>query len=382
MFFRLYIYSLKQTSRQKLIMFWSLIFPIILGTLFRAAFGEFLEEEVIFHQIPVAYVAEEGASLAFEETLNLLEEDNGLVKIVRTDGEEAEILLKEEKVEGIFYNRASAAEKGNVSLTVTSQEMSQSILSSILEQYQRVFHTMGNIGRENPAGIEAAVKEIGQQRQYLTEGGITDTPKSVMTDYFYALIAMDCLMGVSMGLQIAINYKANLSNIAVRRVASGTSRFGMLMPDLAARITIQFLCTVCSVCYLTFAMKISLGNKFGLLLLTTLVGSVVGIFMGFFIGAIGTYKESLKEGVCVCCMMLSSFLAGLMVGGMYRFLERYAPIVNRINPASLIVKSLYSLNIYEGYERYTQCMISLLVIAILLGTGAFAMIRRERYASI
>ncbi|NBH13401.1 ABC transporter permease [Lachnospiraceae bacterium] len=382
MFFRLYVYSMKQTVRQKLIMFWSLIFPIILGTLFRVAFGEFLEEEVIFHQIPVAYVAEEGASPAFAETLKSLEDDGGLLEIIETDGKKAESLLKEEKVEGIFYNRDSGTEEGEVTLTVTRQEMSQSILSSILEQYQRVFHTMGNISRENPAGIEAAAKVIGQQRQYLMEGSITDTPKSVMTDYFYALLAMDCLMGVSMGLQIAVKFKANLSNLAVRRVVSGTSRFGMLMPDLAARITIQFLCTLCSVCYLTYVMKISLGNKFALLLLTTLVGSIVGIFMGFFIGAIGTYKESLKEGVCVCCMMFSSFLSGLMVGGMYRFLETHAPLVNRINPASLIVKSLYSLNIYEGYERYTQSMASLLTIAVLLGAGAFAMIRRERYASI
>lgn len=383
MFFRLYLYSIRQTTRQKLIMFWSLIFPIILGTLFRAAFGEFLNEEVIFHQIPVAYVAEEGASPAFAETLKFLEEDSELVEVIASDSGEAKKLLKEEKVEGIYYSRESGTqESGNITLTVTKQGMNQSILSSILEQYQRVFHTMHQISRENPAGIKEAAQVINQQCRYLKEGTISDTPKNAMTDYFYALIAMNCLMGVSMGLQIAVGFKANLSDLAARRVVSGTSRLEMILPDLLAKITVQFLCTVFAVCYLMFALKISLGDKFGFVLLTTLVGSIVGIFMGFFIGAVGTYRESLKEGVCICSMMLSSFLAGLMVGNMYRFLENHAPIVNRINPASLIVKALYSLNIYEGYDRYAQCMASLLVIAAVLGTGAFAMIRRERYASI
>ena len=383
MFFRLYLYSIRQTTRQKLIMFWSLIFPVILGTLFRIAFGEFINEEVVFHQIPVAYVAEESASQIFAEMLKFLEEDNKLVKVIETDEANAQKLLKEEKVEGIYYNKASEiGDGGNISLTVTKDEMSQSILSSVLEQYQRVFHTMQNIGRKNPAGIKEAVQVMEQEYQYLKEGAISDTPQNAMTDYFYALIAMNCLMGVSMGMQIAVGFKANLSDLAARRVVSGTGQFGMMMPDLLAKITIQFLCTVFAVCYLMFALKIPLGDKFGFVLLTTLVGSIVGIFMGFFIGAVGTYRESLKEGLCICSMMLSSFLAGLMVGNMYRFLENHVPIVNRINPASLIVKALYSLNIYEGYERYTQCMISLIVLAAVLGAGAFAMIRRERYASI
>ena len=81
-------------------------------------------------------------------------------------------------------------------------------------------------------------------------------------------------------------------------------------------------------------------------------------------------------------MLFSSFLAGMMVEGMYRFLETHMPVVNRINPASLISHALYSLDIYQGYEKYAQCMVSLLLIAVLLGVCGFALVRRERYASI
>lgn len=393
MFFRLYKYSLLQTTRQKLVIFWSLVFPIILGTLFRVSFGDFVDETVAFHQIPVAYVLEEGADSTYTEVLASLEQDEELIKVTIADRKEAEQLLEDEKVEGIYYNGGSAQnteksredenrEAGNISLTVADQDITQSILSTILEQYQRAQRTIGNIARENPNGIQAAVAVVKQQCEYLREGNISDTPKSVMTDYFYALIAMNCLMGVTMGLESALNFKANLSNLAARRVVASTNRFGILLPDVLAKLTVQFLCTVFSVCYLMYAMKVPLGGKLGFVLLTTLAGSMVGIFSGFFIGVIGTAKESVKEGICISCMMVSSFLSGLMVGGMYRFLERHAPVVNRINPASLIANALYSLNIYEGYEKYTICMVSLLIWTVALGAGAFAMVRRERYASI
>lgn len=395
MFFKLYRYSVLRTVRQKLIIFWSLLFPIIMGTLFRVSFGDFMNETVVFHQISVAYVTEEGQFDAFLEVLKSLEKEEKLVEVVLADREEAEALLKDEKVEGIYQRTISAAVQNteremigieqsaeNITLTVTKKGINQSILSSVLEQYQRIFQAMEHIAKEQPAGIEKAASVIKQQCQYLKEGTISETPRGDVTDYFYALIAMNCLMGVLMGLQSALEFKANLSPLAARRVMASTHRFGLLLPDLAAKLTVQFLCTVFSVCYLMFAMQVSLGEKFPLVLLTTLVGSLVGIFGGFFIGAAGTYKETIKEGICISWMLCSSFMAGLMVQGMYRFLENHMPVINRINPASLISHALYSLDIYQGYEKYIQCMVSLLLIAALLGVCGFALVRRERYASI
>lgn len=395
MFFKLYHYSFKRTVRQKLVIFWSLLFPIIMGTLFRASFGDFMNETVVFHQIPVAYVTEEREFDAFHEVLKSLEEEEELVEVVLVNQEEAKELLKDEKVEGIYQriiptagqnteHQAIGIEQSaeNINLIVTEKGMNQSILSAVLEQYQRTFQTMEHIAREQPAGIEAAVSVMREQCQYLKEETISETPRGHVTDYFYALIAMNCLMGVTMGLQSALEFKANLSPLAARRVMASTHRFGLLLPDLAAKLTVQFLCTVFSVCYLMFAMQVALGKNFPLVLLTTLVGSLVSIFMGFFVGAAGTYKEAIKEGICISWMLCSSFMAGLMVQGMYRFFEKHMPVINRINPASLISHALYSLDIYQGYEKYIHCIISLLIIAALLGTCGFALVRRERYASI
>ena len=109
MFFKLYRYSILQTMRQKLTIFWSLLFPIIMGTLFRVSFGDFMNETVVFHQIPVAYVTEEGQFDAFQAVLESLEEEEELVELILVDREEAEALLKDEKVEGIYQRAVSSA---------------------------------------------------------------------------------------------------------------------------------------------------------------------------------------------------------------------------------------------------------------------------------
>ena len=46
MFFRIYKYSLLCSTRDRLMVFWNLVFPIILGSLFQVAFGNYTEKEV------------------------------------------------------------------------------------------------------------------------------------------------------------------------------------------------------------------------------------------------------------------------------------------------------------------------------------------------
>lgn len=384
MFFRLYKYNLIRYGRQKIMIFWNLIFPIILGSLFQIAFGNYIEEEIIFHQIPVACVEEEDADENFTALLKGLEEEE-MITVQFVEEKEAEELLQEDKVEGIYRNgrKSSSSESGGeIVLVVSDQGMNQSILSTILEKYEQIKAAFVNIGREHPEKIQAAAAQLEEECRYLREGSVLKEPVNIVLDYFYSLLAMNCLMGATAGLMSAMEFKANLTDLAARQVVTGTRRFGILLPNLAAKITIQFVYLVFSLCYLMFALNVPLGSQWGFILLTLFVGDVLGIVFGFFIGVLGKMKYSVKESICVMMMLVSSFFSGLMVAGVMRAMETYVPIFNRINPASLIVKSLYSLNIYDTYERYFQCMGNMLLMILVLGTGAFALVRRERYASV
>lgn len=384
MFFRLYKYALLRSMRQKLNVFWNLVFPIILGTLFQLAFGNYLEQEVIFHPIPVAYVEGEQADGSFKEVLSALETDSSLIQVRTAGMEEAEELLRDEEVEGIYCN---GTEKGGsnrrpVSLTVSGQGIDQSILSTVLEQYEHISRTFAQIGKTHPEQVQAAASVLERKCQYLKEGSISGQPVVNTLDYFYSLLAMNCLMGATTGLMCAIEFKADLSSLAARRVVASTRRFRVLVADLAANITLQFFYLVFSASYLMFALKVPMGNQWGWMLLALFLGCVLGIMMGFFIGVVGRQQESTKEGICVTVMMVSSFFSGLMIADMRWLVESYAPWFACINPASLITKAFYSLNVYETYARYAQSMGMLLLLSLLFGAGALAIVRRERYASI
>lgn len=382
MFFRLYKYSLLCSARERLFIFWNLIFPIILGSLFQIAFGSYTEKEVLFHKIPVAYVEEEGADENFAQLLKTLETDNELVQVQTVEKEEAEQLLREEKVEGIFYNEAAKQTETEISLVVQEQDINQSILSSILEQYERTYATLLTIGKEYPQGIQAAAALLEEEIGYLEESSIGAASNNDMLNYFYSLIAMNCLMGTTTGLACAIKFKANLSALAARRVIAGISRFRVLWPDLAANISLQFLYVVFSVCYLMFVLHVPIGDQWGFLLLTIFVGTLLGIFLGFFVGVAVRLPYNAKEALCILIMMVSCFFSGLMADGIQRLIDRYVPVFAHINPSSLIVKSFYSLNIYDTYGRYLENMGTMAILILILAVGSFVVVRRERYASI
>ncbi len=382
MFFRLYKYSLLCSARERLFIFWNLIFPIILGSLFQIAFGSYTEKEVLFHKIPVAYVEEDGADENFAQLLKTLETDNDLVQVQTVEKDEAEQLLREEKVEGIFYNEAVKQTETEISLVVQEQDINQSILSSILEQYERTYATLLTIGKEYPQGIQAAAALVEEEIEYLEESSIGAASNNDMLNYFYSLIAMNCLMGTTTGLACAMKFKANLSALAARRVIAGISRFRVLWPDLAANISLQFLYVVFSVCYLMFVLHVPIGDQWGFLLLTIFVGTLLGIFLGFFVGVAVRLPYNAKEALCILIMMVSCFFSGLMADGIQRLIDRYVPVFAHINPSSLIVKSFYSLNIYDTYGRYLENMGRMAILILILAVGSFVVVRRERYASI
>lgn len=376
MFLRIYGYGLKQCVREKYLIFWSVLFPIILGTLFKVSFGDMNEREFMFSQIPVAYVEEEGAQEAFRTVLTELEEENELIKVQEVSGEEAKALLQEKEVKGIFWNGES------ITLTVTDEGTDTSILKSIQEQYEKTVSGFTEIAAEHPEALYAAADSIGKKWNYVKENSVTHRDMDMMMDFFYALIAMNCLYGCFAGVSCAAAFKADLSALGARRNVASTDRLVILLADICAKITAQFCCTVFGAMYLKYALKVKLGDEMARILLMILVGSAIGVMTGVFVGSIGKIKRSVREGICIGVTMVECFLAGLMTSGMYQLVEKYAPVINRVNPAALIVKAMYSLNIYETYTRYHQCMLGLLVITAVLCVGSYLMVRRERYASI
>lgn len=378
MFIQLFRYKIIRMLRTKDELFWCLAFPLILGTFFYLSFGNFSNNQESFQIIPIGYVTTKDQDEQFDQVLKKLGEvgDNQLVELVSTDEAQAKQLLSEKKISGIIYNTDA------ITLTVNGEGISESILNSFVSQYVQKRETITTIAQSSPNQISKVLALEEQNQSYLNEISFTKASIDPMTSYFYALLAMNCLYGCFAGLSSAIDIKANLSSLASRRLVAPTNKMKMLLGDFLGAVLVQFICSMITLCYLLFVLKVDIGQKLFLSILTILVGCVIGVSTGLFIGSIGRQSDRMKSSLVLGGTMVECFLSGLMVGNMKEIVERYAPIINRINPATLIVDGFYSLTIYDTYDRYARNLISMLVIAGILCLGSYIAIRRERYASI
>ncbi|MBQ5919145.1 MAG: ABC transporter permease, partial [Lachnospiraceae bacterium] len=67
MFWHLYKYRLKVLFKEKVLLFWTGIFPIVLGTFFYMAFSDITEKSENVDTINVGIVADEGIDKSSEE---------------------------------------------------------------------------------------------------------------------------------------------------------------------------------------------------------------------------------------------------------------------------------------------------------------------------
>ena len=129
MFLHILKYELKNGVRTKDLIIWLMVFPIVLGTFFKIAFGSVYNKTEKFSAIPVA-VVEETENPAFRQVLDGIESaDEPFLKVTYADRAKAEELLDSGDVEGII----SSADK--LGLTVKQKGLAQTMLKSFVEQY-------------------------------------------------------------------------------------------------------------------------------------------------------------------------------------------------------------------------------------------------------
>lgn len=62
--------------------------------------------------------------------------------------------------------------------------------------------------------------------------------------------------------------------------------------------------------------------------------------------------------------------------------DKNIPIVNKLNPASMITDGFYSLYYYDTLDRYFFNIASLLIFALIMLTISYFSLRRQKYDSI
>lgn len=367
---RLFVINLKRIFGNRMNMFWSIIFPLVLGTLFYVTFGSGVDLEKM-KAIPVAAVEKGNETFgAFLEEM-----DGSTLKLSWMTEEEASKALKEGSVIGIYYADSEP------SLAVTGSQLQESILETLLTSYLENEAMMKEIGEKSLLGMAKAVQSLSDYPQMVEEVTVSGKSMDNNINYFYALLGMACLFGAFQGLTGAEELKANLSPLAARRSISPVHRMTMVVAEMLAGFAAQFFNICVLLAYLTQVLHLNFGNNLPAMFPICILGSMAGVAFGIFIGS-SRMPEGPKIGILVGSTLLMSFLAGLMFGGMKDVVEKYCPVLNRINPAALISDAFYSIAVYENPDRYRMNLFLLALITGIMVLVSFCTLRRERYDSI
>ena len=376
MFFHDLKYMLLSGFRVKSFLFWLMLFPILLGTLFKVAFGNVYENDVLFRSIPTA-VVETSDNAVFRQVIDSLEEtDEPLLAVEYTDEDNAMQLLKEGKVSGIIY----VGDK--LSLSVTEQKMDQVILKTFVEQYGVNEKIIKDTAEKDPSKIQAVVDKLSEDVSACNDIPMTHGDPDIYVQYFYNLIAMVAMYGSVTGLHVTVHNQANLSALGARKNCSPTPKSVSLLADLAGSYIMQSACMILCVTFTHFVLKIDFGDRLPLVYVAAILGGILGVSFGFFFGSVNRFSIEAKTGIVMAVSMFSCFLSGLMMGQMKGIIAEHIPWLNKINPATVVADSLFSLNMYSDYSRFISRIITMLIITAVCTAAGIIVTRRKKYADL
>ena len=376
MFLHILKYEIKSSLRVKDLIFWLMLFPIILGTLFKIAFGDLYEKEVTTDAIPTAIVVTAENEVFRSVVESVSDSDEPLMKPEYLPEEVALKKLKSGDVKGIIY----AGDK--ISLTVSGEGAEQSVLKLFVEEYTIREKIITDTVKNDPSKVQAVIAALSEKLVTSEEKPLTKGNTDFYIQYFQNLIAMVAVYGSVTGLHVSMSQQANLSELGARKSCSAAPKSVSILASLTGTWIVQSICMIITVSFITFVLGVDYGDTLPLVYAAAVAGGILGVSFGFFVGSIGKMRQGMKVGICMTLSMVMCFLSGLMLGNMKMIMIEKAPWFNNINPAALVADSISSLNLYSSYDVYITKLVTMLVISVIFYVLGLLMIRRRKHASL
>lgn len=393
MFIHNFKYSLKTLLKNKPLIFWTFAFPIILGTFFNMAFSN-IESSEKLEIIDIAIVdnqdfkSNEVLKTAFEE----LSDENNKDRMFNTkyvSENEAKDLLDKDEITGYLL-----VDGEDNKIVVKQSGINETIFKYVIEEISNNAKIINDIAKKeiekevisgnmniNYEEIYKGVLEL-IQNQDVNLKNISNKNLSYTMIEFYTLIAMSCLYGGILAMASINQNLANMTSQGKRISVSPISKLKIVFSSILASYLAQLVGVAILFVYTIFALKVDYGDNLLLVILLGIIGSLSGLSLGLVVGTCLKTNENTKTGVLLAVTMLGCFLSGMMGITMKYIVDKNVPIINKINPASMITDGFYSLYYYDTLDRYLFNIVSLLIFSGIMILISYVSLRRQKYDSI
>lgn len=391
-------YTVLSVTRERSVVFWVILFPIILATLFNVMFKGMDETAFELPTIPVAIVdtSEGSAGDSFDATIDALSDtkdgDPLLAPVyVKTSNEAYDLLKSGETIGTITLDKdgwpSLELSPGVGDVGVSMEQVKRTVLADVVDDFCRSREAAEDIIKNDPMALAKpeVIDSFSDRTEYTSDLVITHSKTKEYVRYFYALLGFAALMAAMVGLTAVGAIQPNISPLGARRVISGTSRSRMLAGAISASWVISFVSLVVAFAYIRFVLDVNFGGRDAACVLGLAVAALMATSLGALIGAIPAIPYDAKGGVLTALTCLLSLFAGLYGTPALRLADQIshdAPWAATLNPAKQVTDLFYSLYVYTDLEPFFQTIIVLLIITVVFSLAAALFMRRQRYASI
>ena len=376
-------YFLKMIIRNKTALFWGFFFPVALMLLFKITFGNIVSTENSLDERNVAVVLQ-GEGLYqdnFKAMMDEIAEGTGTdelnIKVEYTDLDTATEKLDSKKVD--FYYVVSD-EEVEVHLGEKYGIATGMIAREIADTYKVNMDIIDECMTSDPSKMEEVAQSLQERISYISledKEGI-----DIYMWYYISTLVMGILFDYSSGIRVLAAIRADVSGSAMRVAISSSSKTKMVLSCLLAQLILSLSKTAVHILFMQFVIGIDILSKAGLVAIGIASATVFSICLGILLGMFFKGDAQARENKSLGIVMLSVFISGEMIVTLPGYIEKFAPIVNRINPATLFNKIFYRILLCENTGDLMTNIAIITAASVLMLVVSIIILRRETYASL
>ena len=159
-------------------------------------------------------------------------------------------------------------------------------------------------------------------------------------------------------------------------------KWKILLSAFMARYALSCAITFFALTVMNRFFDVPLGNRFPHIILFVLVGNLFAMSLGCMFGLFTKGDENQRDNKATALIMISVFLSGEMIVQLPGLLEKFCPIVNRINPATIMNFAFFRLVNYPTLNGFWMNMIKISLATVVFMMISILKLRREKYAAL
>ena len=390
-----FLINVKTSIRNTSSLFWVLAFPVILAALMLGIMGN-LQDGYTAEAQHFAIVSDANwkASLGADELVSSLskkpkagsDDTQLLIPTTVASRAEADTRLDSQKDIGYLYAGSdgrvnmvlSDREAANIQSDSTASEgITVSILSASLLSFNQANAASSTLALPNTQ----ILLQSGRQT-YTKQIRLTHINPSMTAPYFFAVLAMACLIGASTAAEMIARTQPNLSALGARRASSPSSKWQQAAGAFLASWLFSAVSLLVAYIFVRTVCGVQTGGRDPIALVAIAVGTFMATAFGSMMGAIPKLSTETKVGLVIgidCTLSAFIGLYGSLAMDLNNAIQEHAPILHLLNPVKQVSNLFYDIVYYDSLAPFARtCGILITMAAIFLAICGL-LLRKQRY---